>query len=229
MEPYAEAVAATARSSSPRAARATGDRSAQFPAIERRYGKPVAYWLAELQGLPDSRYVTHMTFLQERHGFSRTHANALAMYARGSTTTRPHATHDEYFAAQDPRAARTMRAIFRAARGVRPARGTAGVAAPRLEPVVAWRHPMLRIEGTTTYVLGVSASSRHLLLNVFSTRALRALGDRLADYEVNKYTVRVPIDWRVDAALVRAIVRARLAELAPAPRRAPAARRSRSR
>ncbi len=198
---------------------AKGSRSAHFPAIERRHGKPITYWLKALKSLPDARYVTHMAFLQERHGFSRTHANALTMYARGSTTTRPHATHEEYFAAQDARAARTMRAIFRAARGVRPARGTAGVAAPRLEPVVAWRHPMLRIEGTSTYVLGVAASPRHLLLNAFSTRALRTLGDRLDGYEVNKYTVRVPIDWRVDAGLVRAMVRARLAELAPRRRK----------
>jgi uncharacterized protein YdhG (YjbR/CyaY superfamily) len=207
-------------------ARAAGARSAQFPTIERRYGKPVAHWLTALKGLPDARYATHMAYLQERHGFSRAHANTLVMYARGSTTTRPHATHEAYFAAQDARVARTMRAVFRAAQAVRPARGTAGVAAPRLEPVVAWKHPMLRIEGTTTYVFGVGVSSRHLLLNAFSTRALRDLADRLADYAVNAYTVRVPLDWRVDAGLVRAMVRARLAELAPA-RRTPAPRRTR--
>ena len=72
---------------------------------------------------------------------------------------------------------------------------------------------MLRIEGTTTYVFGVGVSSRHLLLNAFSTRALRDLADRLADYAVSAYTVRVPLDWRVDAGLVRAMVRARIAEL----------------
>jgi uncharacterized protein YdhG (YjbR/CyaY superfamily) len=35
---------------------------------------------------------------------------------------------------------------------------------------------------------------------------------KLAGYKVNKTTFIVPVDWKVDAALLRAMVKARLAE-----------------
>jgi len=36
---------------------------------------------------------------------------------------------------------------------------------------------------------------------------------KLAKYTVNKKTFTVPVDWKADAALLRGIVKARLAEL----------------
>jgi uncharacterized protein YdhG (YjbR/CyaY superfamily) len=36
---------------------------------------------------------------------------------------------------------------------------------------------------------------------------------KLDKYEVNKKTFKVPLDWKVDAPLLRAIVTSRLAEL----------------
>jgi uncharacterized protein YdhG (YjbR/CyaY superfamily) len=38
------------------------------------------------------------------------------------------------------------------------------------------------------------------------------MSSKLTDYTVNKHTVVVPVDWKVDAALLRAMVKARLAE-----------------
>ena len=81
---------------------------------------------------------------------------------------------------------------------------------PKLELVIAWNQPMLRIEGK--YVFGLSTSKNHLTLNPFSTDVLELMSSKLTDYKVNKHTVVVPVDWKVDAALLRAMVKARLAE-----------------
>jgi len=76
---------------------------------------------------------------------------------------------------------------------------------------MAWNQPMLRNE--KGYVLGVSVSKKHLTVAPFGGDALAAVADRLAKYTVNKKTFQVPLDWKVDAALLRAIVKARLAEM----------------
>ena len=66
----------------------------------------------------------------------------------------------------------------------------------------------------TSYVFGLSATKHHLLVNPFSADVLEALAPRLAGLRVLKRTVAIPSDWKVDAALLRAMVRLRLAELA---------------
>jgi len=81
---------------------------------------------------------------------------------------------------------------------------------PKLELVIAWNQPMLRIDGK--YVFGLSASKNHLTLNPFSSDVLDSMESKLSGYTVNKKTFIVPIDWKVDAALLRAMVKARLAE-----------------
>ena len=81
---------------------------------------------------------------------------------------------------------------------------------PKLELVIAWNHPMLRIDGK--YVFGLSASKNHLTLNPFSSDVLELMESKLTDYKVNKNTFIVPVDWKVDAALLRAMVKARIAE-----------------
>ena len=92
----------------------SGDRAAHFPLIEKKYGKPVAHWFRELKQMCSDKYADQLGLLMERHGFGRAHANALVMYHRGSTSSRRHATPKDYFATIDPRAAKTLRAIFRA-------------------------------------------------------------------------------------------------------------------
>ncbi|NBV82439.1 MAG: DUF4287 domain-containing protein, partial [Actinobacteria bacterium] len=112
---------------------ASGDRSALFPAIERRYGQPVQYWLDLLASSDATKYDEQMALLQEGHGFGRSHANAVVMTHRGSTTTRRYATAEDYFDACDPVGAATARAAFAAIR-----KGVKG-----LELVTAWNQPML--------------------------------------------------------------------------------------
>ncbi len=174
------------------------DRSAHFPAIERRYGQPVAFWLARLQDLDDTRYATQMAYLQEVHGFSRAHANTLVMYARGSTSTRRYTDLDAYLAGVTPVQAATVRAIL----AVLCARF------PDLETVIAWNKPMVR--RGRTYVLGVDAARDHLLLLPWGDGVLEAVAPHLAGLVRNKKTIQVPSDWTVDEELLEALVRHRL-------------------
>jgi uncharacterized protein YdhG (YjbR/CyaY superfamily) len=69
---------------------------------------------------------------------------------------------------------------------------------------------MLRIDGK--YVFGLFASKNHITLNPFSSDVLESMESKLSGYTVNKKTFIVPVDWKVDAALLRAMVKARLAE-----------------
>ena len=177
-------------------------REARFPAIEKRYGEPMAHWFKVMARLEGKRYPEQMAHLQENHGFSREHANALVMYVRGSKTSRRVDTPAAYFRGLDAEQAKTARAIFAAITG----------RYPGLELVIAWNQPMLR-KGTS-YVFGLSATKHHLLVNPFSADVLEAPAPRLAGLRVLKRTVAIPSDWKVDAALLRAMVRLRLAELA---------------
>lgn len=178
-----------------------GDRTKFFPAIEKQHGGPISIWLDRLAELGDAKYPQQIAYLRENHAFSQAHANALVMYVRNSPTSKRFKTPDDFFATLDPTAAATAKAIFAAVTK----------AYPDLELVIAWNQPMLRIDGK--YVIGLSAAKHHLLLNPFSGDVLAAFAEELADYEVNKKTFKVPLDWKVDTMLMRGMAAARLAEL----------------
>lgn len=183
----------------------SGERSSHFPAIEKKHGKPMAHWFAQLKKLGDASYPAQMALLQETHGFSRNHANAVVMHHRGSTTSRRHGSTGDYFASIDPRAARTAQAIFRAIRSRHKG----------LDLVVAWNQPMLR--NAAGYVFGLSASENHLTLNPFSAAALSAakkLFEPAGVLKVNKATFTVPLGWKPDPDLLATLVSVRLDELA---------------
>lgn len=181
---------------------ASGDRTKYFPAIERKHGGPISVWLDRLEDLGDAKYPEQVAYLRENHGFSQAHANALVMYARGSTSSKRFATPDDYFATLDPTARATAKAVF----------ASIGERHPELDLVVAWNHPMLRTDDGQ-YVIGLSAAKHHLLINPFSGDIMRAFSERLSGYEVNKQTFKVPPDWKVDPALLDDLVEARLAEI----------------
>lgn len=174
----------------------TGDRASYFPAIEKRYGQPIAHWIAQLKALAGQSYDAQMAHLQTQHGFSRAHANALVLYCRGSTSARRVPSLDAYLAAATATQAATVRAIFAAIAEKH----------PDLETVIAWNHPMLKDGGR--YVFGVSLAKQHLTLAPMGEGVLDAFRPRLADYEVNKKTLRVPSDWSVDGALLGDMVTA---------------------
>jgi uncharacterized protein YdhG (YjbR/CyaY superfamily) len=181
----------------------SGDRTRYFAAIERKHGLAVGHWLELLSELGEAKYPEQMALLQEGHGFSRTHANAVVMYHRGSTSSRRYAGHAEWMRQQSPEVAATARALLAAI--------TSRV--DGLDSVIAWNQPVLRHPGG--YVIGCSAASRHLTLNPFSKHVIDAFRDRLARIpsgRVSKHTFIVPIGWEADGDLLVDLVTARIDE-----------------
>ena len=84
---------------------------------------------------------------------------------------------------------------------------------PDLTVKIAWNVP--QIHRGKDYVFGADAAKNHLTLAPWGTDALESFRSRLSDagYVVNKHTFQVPVDWNVDADLLRDMVAARLAEL----------------
>jgi uncharacterized protein YdhG (YjbR/CyaY superfamily) len=172
------------------------DRASHFPAIEKRYGKPMSYWFTQMKKVKGEKYADQMAFLQERHGFSRAHANALVLYLKGSTSSRRYDTFDDYLATLDEPKAKTIRAIF----------ATLTAKFKKAEVVIAWNQPMLKQDGR--YLFGASAQKAHILIAPFNADIIDELRPRLEGYEVNKKTVRVPVDWKVDKKLLTDMVSA---------------------
>jgi uncharacterized protein YdhG (YjbR/CyaY superfamily) len=179
----------------------SGDRTKFFPAIEKKHGGPIALWIERLKDLGDAKYPEQIAFLRENHAFSQSHANALVMYVRGSETSKRFKNPKEFFASVDPVAAKTAQEIF----------AMITTKFPDLELVIAWNQPMLR--SGNQYVIGLSVAKNHITLNPFSGEVLASFTDKLSKYVVNKHTFQVPLDWKVDAGLLRALTTARLKEI----------------
>jgi uncharacterized protein YdhG (YjbR/CyaY superfamily) len=177
------------------------DRASYFPAIEKKYGQPMSYWFDVMAEIKDRKYPEQMAYLMENHGFGRTHANALVLYSRGSTTSRRYNNFEGYLATLDDTKAKTMREIF----------AVIQKKFPDLELVIAWNQPMLR--NSQGYVFGASAAKNHLTIAPFNAEVLASFADRFAGYEMNKKTVRVPSDWKVDKKLLTDLIAANLATM----------------
>lgn len=175
-------------------------REAYFPLIEKKYGEPMKYWFAIMKKLDGKKYPEQISHLRENYGFSQAHANALVMYSRGSKSAKRFDKPSDYYKTLDPIQAKTIRAIFKAITKKY----------PKLELVIAWNQPMLRIE--TRYVFGVSVTKRYILIAPWSTKVIKQFTPKLKDFTVNKKTIAVPNDWQVDEKLLQHMVKARLAE-----------------
>ena len=181
--------------------KAGATRESHFPAIEKRYGEPMSHWHKVMARVAEKKYPEQMAHLQENHGFSKAHANALVMFTRGSVSAQRFATPTAFYKSVSAEQARTIRAIFKAVRAKHPS----------LELVVAWNQPMLR--RGTDYILGVSATKGYILINPFSKNVVDEFRPKLREHRVLKHTVALPSDWDVDVKLIQAIAKARIAEL----------------
>jgi uncharacterized protein YdhG (YjbR/CyaY superfamily) len=177
------------------------DRASYFPAIEKKHGLPMDHWFDEMKKIADLKYPEQIAYLRENHGFSQAHANALVLYSRGSTSSRRFATFDEYLATANPTQQKTMRAIYSAITKKYPA----------MEIVIAWNQPMLTLDGQ--YIFGASVQKHHILIAPWGDDVLEHFRPRLTDYVVNKKTIKVPDDWKVDAKLLQDMAGERIAQL----------------
>ena len=179
----------------------SGSREAYFPKIEAKYGQPMRYWFAVMKDLSHLKYPQQIAFLKEEHGFSQAHANALVMYSRGSKSSRRFDNLDGYLKNQDEIKSKTIRKIFKVIQ----------TKYPKLELVIAWNQPMLKWE--SEYLFGASILKNHILIAPWNPKVLSAMKADLQGYKVNKKTVQVPIDWKVDEKLLHKMIRLNLQSL----------------
>lgn len=53
-----------------------------FPSIEEKYGKPIDYWLAQLEAHKSKTHMEQVAFLKTQHEMGHGHANALVAYLK---------------------------------------------------------------------------------------------------------------------------------------------------
>jgi uncharacterized protein YdhG (YjbR/CyaY superfamily) len=107
---------------------------------------------------------------------------------------------DEYLAGVPEPARSTLervRAVIRSA------------APPEATEVISYRIPMFRYKGM---LMGFAAFSNHCSLFPGSLSAMKGLKNELKDFPTSKGTIRFPVDKPPSAALVKKLVKARLAE-----------------
>ncbi len=175
-------------------------RESHFPAIEKKYGEKMKYWFSVMAKLEGKKYPEQIAYLKENFGFSQVHANALVMYSRGSLSAQRFEKPSDYFKSISPEQAKTIKAMLKAIQ----------TKFPKLELVIAWNQPMLK-DGAK-YVFGVSTTKNYLLIAPWSSDVLDEFRPRLTDYKVNRKTIQVPSDWKVDTKLLQQMVKAVLAE-----------------
>jgi uncharacterized protein YdhG (YjbR/CyaY superfamily) len=56
------------------------------------------------------------------------------------------------------------------------------------------------------YVFGLSVSKNHITIAPFNSEVLEEIASLLEGYKVNKKTVQVPVDWKVDEKLLLKMV-----------------------
>ena len=108
-------------------------------------------------------------------------------------------TIDEYLAAlgDDKRAAlEELRKIIKAA-------------APEAEECISYQIPAFRLNGM---LVGFGATAKHCAFYLMSSTTVEAHQDDLKGYDTSKGTIRFQSDRPMPAALVRKLVKARIAE-----------------
>ena len=89
-------------------------------------------------------------------------------------------------------------------------RKTIKAAAPKAEECISYRLPAFRLHGKMLVAFGATAS--HCAFYPMSSTTVEAHKDELKDYDASKGTIRFHADNPLPAALVRKLVKARIAE-----------------
>jgi len=148
--------------------------------------------MKDFEGL---KYPEQVAYLKEEHGFSQAYANALVMYSRGSVSSKRFNTMAEFLKNEDSDKQKTIKKIFKVIQEKY----------PKSELVIAWNKPMIKMNDK--YVFGVATAKNHILIAPFDADTIDSLRPKLKDYKVNKKTIEVPSDWKVDEKLLLTIVK----------------------
>ncbi|MGI9137337.1 MAG: DUF4287 domain-containing protein [Candidatus Nanopelagicales bacterium] len=63
------------------AEKVTGPKS-YFPSIEKKYGKPIDFWMTEPKKVKGKAHMEQVAFLKETHGMGHGHAHAVVAVYR---------------------------------------------------------------------------------------------------------------------------------------------------
>lgn len=107
---------------------------------------------------------------------------------------------DEYLAAVSPDKRAALEKLRRAIQA----------AAPRAVECISYRLPTFRLDGKLLVAFG--AAAHHCALYPMSAATIAAHADALKDYGTSKGTIRFQPDKPLPTALVRKLVKARIAE-----------------
>jgi uncharacterized protein YdhG (YjbR/CyaY superfamily) len=88
-------------------------------------------------------------------------------------------------------------------------RKTIRAAAPRAEECISYQLPAYRLNGM---LVAFGATANHCAFYPMSASTVAAHREELKDYEISKGTIRFQPDNPIPAALVRKMVKARIAE-----------------
>jgi uncharacterized protein YdhG (YjbR/CyaY superfamily) len=89
-------------------------------------------------------------------------------------------------------------------------RQTIRAAAPKAEECVSYQLPAFRLNGKMLVAFGATAN--HCAFYLMSSSTVEAHKDELKNYDTSKGTIRFQADKSLPAALVRKLVKARIAE-----------------
>jgi uncharacterized protein YdhG (YjbR/CyaY superfamily) len=171
-------------------------RKAHFPAIEKKYGKPMKHWFAIMEKMKEKKYPEQISHLRVKYKFSQVYANALVMYSRGSESAHRFNSISDYYKSIDPIQAKTIKSIFKVIR----------TKFPVLDLVIAWNHPMLKLGDE--YIFGISTAKNHLLIAPFNATVFKEFSPYFKDHKINKKTICLPSDWQVDSKLLLKLIAA---------------------
>ncbi|MGD1158207.1 MAG: DUF1801 domain-containing protein [Terriglobia bacterium] len=107
---------------------------------------------------------------------------------------------DEYLAGVPEPARSTLNRVRAAIRSAVP---------PEATEAISYRMPTFRYKGA---LLGFAAFSNHCSLFPMSLSVMETFKNELKDFDTSKGTIRFPVDKPLSAALVKKLVKARIAE-----------------
>ena len=121
---------------------------------------------------------------------------------RGSARPRAAAPNavDEYLAGVPEPARSTLQRIRAVIRSVVP---------PETTETISYQIPMFKYKGS---LFGYAAFSNHCSLFPMNSSLIRVFGDELRRFPTSKGTIRFPVDKPPPAALVKKLVKARIAQ-----------------